>query len=249
MAPTSIAVDATIAPVVDVGRGTGRTGGAPPAGTGTLSAGAHVPILHLATSLPTPTGDVAKALQLVPLIDQRNQAEQLFAFLGAPIPDMSRLNKGRTCYVALVSMPKTSLVKIVYGVCFGSRPIGATASPVDGKLLFLQGGVNNDIGTPQPVCLPATMVEKQTVVMMTKNQFSTALTPKGVGYTYPLLNRIAATTTEEIIQVAPIPPYFVYNGFDNDLYAACILERVMAVNPTEQEGMKHIKTFLRTCLT
>ena len=42
MAPTSIAADATIAPVVDVGSGTGRTRGAPPAGTGTLEAGAHV---------------------------------------------------------------------------------------------------------------------------------------------------------------------------------------------------------------
>ena len=54
---------------------------------------------------------------------------------------------------------------------------------------------------------------------------------------------------EEIIQVAPIPPYFVYDGFDNNLDAACVLERVMAVNPTETEGTKHIKKFLRACLT
>ena len=54
---------------------------------------------------------------------------------------------------------------------------------------------------------------------------------------------------EEIIQVAPIPPYFVYDGFDNNLDAACVLERVMAVNPTETEGKKHIKKFLRVCLT
>ena len=85
--------------------------------------------------------------------------------------------------------------------------------------------------------------------MMTKNQFSTALTTKGVGYTHPLLNLIAVTTTEEIMQVAPIPPYFVYDGFDNNLDATCVLERVMAVNPTETEGMKHIKKFLRACLT
>ena len=146
-------------------------------------------------------------------------------------------------------MPKISLVKIVYGIGFGSSPIGATASPVDGKLLFLQEYRNNGIGTPQPICLPATMVEKQTVATMTENQFLTALTTKGVRYTYALLNRIAVTTTEEIMQVAPIPPYFVYDGFDNDLDAACVLERVMAVNPTETEDMKHIKKFLRACLT
>ena len=117
-----------------------------------------MPILHLATALPAPTGDVVKVLQLVPLADQRTQAGQLFAFLGEPSPALSRLNKGRTFYVALVSVPKTYLVKIVYWVGFGSSPIGATASPVDGKLLSLKGDGNNDISLPQPICLPATMV-------------------------------------------------------------------------------------------
>ena len=165
-----------------------RTGGSPPEGTGTPAAGAYVPILYLTTSLTAPTRYVAKVLQLVPLADQRTQVEQIFAFLGAPSPALSQLNKGRTCYVALVSVPKTSLVKIAYGIGFGSSPIGTTASPVDGKLLFLQGDGNNDIGPPQLICLPATMVEKQTVVMMTENQFLAALTTKGVGYTYPILN-------------------------------------------------------------
>ena len=82
------------------------------------------------------------------------------------------------------------------------------------------------------------MAENQTVATMTKNQFSTALTTKGVGHTSLLLNRVAVTTTKEIIQVAPIPPYFVYNGFDNNLDAACVLKRVMAVNPTETEHKK-----------
>ena len=188
MAVASIAADATIAPVVDVGSSTGRTGGAPPTGTSTLAAGAHVPILHLATSLPAPTRDVAKVLQLVPLADHWTQEEQLFDFLDALSPALSGLNEGRTCYVALVRVPKTSLVKIVYGIGFGSSPIGATASPVDRKLLSLQGYGNNDIGLPQPICLPATMVEKQTVAPITKDQFSTELTTKVVGYTYSLLN-------------------------------------------------------------
>ena len=40
--------------------GARNTGGAPPADTIALVAGAHVPILHLTTLLPAPTGDVAK---------------------------------------------------------------------------------------------------------------------------------------------------------------------------------------------
>ena len=81
----------------------------------------------------------------------------------------------------------------------GSSPIGAMASPVDGKLLFLQGEGNLEIGPPQPLCLPSTMVDTQTVATMTEEQFSTALTAKGAGYTYPLLSRNAVTTTADIL--------------------------------------------------
>ena len=70
MTPTSITFDATIATGSGAGNGAGGTGGAPPAGTGALAAGAHVPILHLATLLPAPTGDVAKVIQRVLLVDQ-----------------------------------------------------------------------------------------------------------------------------------------------------------------------------------
>ena len=40
-------------------------GGAPPAGSIALVAGAHVPILYLTTLLPAPTDDVSKVIQLV----------------------------------------------------------------------------------------------------------------------------------------------------------------------------------------
>ena len=99
MASTSITFDATIATVAGAGNSAGGTGGALPAGTGALAAGAHVPILHLATLLPAPTDDVAKVIQRVPLVDQRTQAEEFFAFLVAPSPALSRLNEGRTCYM------------------------------------------------------------------------------------------------------------------------------------------------------
>ena len=151
--------------------------------------------------------------------------------------------------MALVSVPKTSLVKVVCGISFGSSPIGATVSPVDGKLLLLQEDGNADIGPPQPICLPATMVEEQMVAMMTETQFLTALTTKGVGYTYPLLNWIVVTTTEGMMQIAPIPLHLLYNTFDNDLDAVCVLERVILVNPTETDDMKHLKHFLCVCLT
>ena len=56
-------------------------GGATAAATGVLTAGAHVPILHLATSLPAPTGEVPGVLHGVSMEDQHTQATEIFEFL------------------------------------------------------------------------------------------------------------------------------------------------------------------------
>ena len=79
MAITSTSI-ATIGDKNGAGTGAGDNEGASPAGTATLVTGAHVPILHLTTSLPAPTGDVSKVLQLVPVGDQRKQSEEFFDF-------------------------------------------------------------------------------------------------------------------------------------------------------------------------
>ena len=84
---------------------------------------------------------------------------------------------------------------------------------------------------------------------MTDRQFSETLTTKGAGYSYPLLQRLNVTNTEETMQLAPILPYYVYDGFEKDLDAACVLERIMTVDPTETESLKHLKIFLRACLS
>ena len=80
-----------------------------------------------------------------------------------------------------------------------SRPIGANASPVDGKILFFQGDGNADLGPPQPLCLPATMFEPKTVALMTVSQLSTSITSKGARYSHPLLAQNAVNTTREIM--------------------------------------------------
>ena len=165
------------------------------AGTVSPVAGAHVPILHLTASLLVPNGDVLKGIQGVTFEDQHNQAMDIYEFLNTPSLYLPRLNEGAKCYEALVNVTKTSLVKFIYCMVMGSSLIGANASPVDGKLVFLQGNGNTDLGPPQPVCLPATVVEPNMVAVMTVTQLSTSITSKGSGYSYPLLARNAVNMT------------------------------------------------------
>ena len=125
----------------------------------------------------------------------------------------------------------------------GSIPIGANASPVGVKLRFLQGEGNADLGLPKPVCLPATLVEPKTVAVMTVAQLSTSIISKGAGYSYPLLARNAVNMPGGIMQISPIPPYFVYDGFEKDLDVALVLERVMSVNPSANNMFTHLNFF------
>ena len=122
----------------------------------------------------------------------------------------------------------------------GSSSIGATASPVDGKFLLLQGDGNADLGPPQPICLPTTLVNTNLVAVMTETQLYTSITQKGAGYSYPLLDRNTVTMSETIMQMAPIPPYFVYDGFEQDLDTALGLERIIGVNPTVNDMFTHL---------
>ena len=206
------------------GRGTAcRDSGTTTAGTGLPVAGEHVPIMHLTASLPAPTGVVPKIFQGVTLEDRRSQATEIYELLNTPSPSLPCVKKGAKFYADLVNVLNTSLVILIYCMGMVSSPIGENASPVDGEPIFLQGDSNADLSPPQTVYLPDTVFEPNTVVVMTVAQLSTRITSKVAGRSYPLLARNAVNTSGEIMQIAPIPPYFVYGGFEQDLDAALVL--------------------------
>ena len=84
---------------------------------------------------------------------------------------------------------------------------------------------------------------------MSEAQFPSTLISKGAGYSYPLLEKNAVSTTADRIQFAPIPAYCVYDAFDQDLNAAIILERVMSDSSVASNMMTHLKHFLCACLS
>ena len=126
----------------------------PPQGATVKTAVVHVPVLYIIGSLPSPVANVAQILHKTPLAEQRSQASPFFEFLDGTSPDLLRLNEGNQVNVALVNVPKTHLVKVVYCVGVGTNPIGATPAQVYGKPLFLHGDGNQEFGPPQPLCLP-----------------------------------------------------------------------------------------------
>ena len=66
---------------------------------------------------------------------------------------------------------------------------------------------------------------------MTKAQFQTTLETKGADYSYPLLQKTHITTSTEVMAFFPIPPFLVYDGFERDLDAAVVYERLICHVP------------------
>ena len=163
-------------------------------------------------------------------------------------PALLRLNEVNQVNVALVNVPKTHLVKVVHSVGVGTSPIGETPTQVDGKLLFLHGDGNQEFGPPQPLCLPESMAEKKTMAVMTEVQFYNTITSKGATYTYPLLAKSNGTNSEQTTQMAPIPPYLVYDGFEKDLDTALVLERILNFSTETSNMLTHLHKCLRACL-
>ena len=84
---------------------------------------------------------------------------------------------------------------------------------------------------------------------MSEEQFLAALTLKGENYAYPLIKNNEVTTTVEILKLAPIPPYFLYDGFEQHLDVGAVYERLMKHNDVENDMFQHLKAFPCASLT
>jgi hypothetical protein len=197
---------------------------------------------------PTATAQVARKLsELTP--DQLNiQATQLYTLLSAPDTHPLQLNAEIVPRVALVHVANSSKVKVVYSIGYGSSAMDVV-TPLDDKVLCLTGDGHPTMGPPTPMCLPNTLLTKHEIFHMSVDQFKAKLTEKGQNYTYPLFPRNQATQASQIMCLAPIPANIVYDGFEGDLDAALVLERLMSIDVDNSDMLTNVQTFLLACLT
>ena len=78
-----------------------------------------------------------------------------------------QLNADSTVQTALLSVPSTALVKVVYCTGIGASGLGST-SPINGKFLVLTGEGGKELGTPSVLVLHESLLEERTVVTMSE---------------------------------------------------------------------------------
>jgi hypothetical protein len=217
----------------------------PPAGPG--AAGGHTNVISDGTD-PVPTALVALQMHNTDKDTQLQQAQEYFDFLTNTTSNLLELNSDNVVRAAMISIPNSYNVKILYSSGIGASGIGRTAAE-DGKFLFLCGDGGHDVGPPSSISLPQTMCATQRIAVMTETQFTTKLTEKGRDFTWPLLTKDKVTTDQLIMQLAPIPPFVVYDGFTADINAALIYERLMRIDTHGLPIYQHAKHFLLACLS
>ena len=112
----------------------------------------HINTFHTEETFPAPTGFVPNVIAATPTDVQSNQTEQFYTFINNPDSDLLTLNADTVPRTALLCLPGSSNVKVVYCPGRGSSQIGR-ASPLENKTLFLTGDAGRDKGDPTPVVL------------------------------------------------------------------------------------------------
>ena len=183
---------------------------------------AYVPT-HFDGQLPDAVGEVATCLAAVPVLEQRTTAGDLCNFLDNPTNDLAALNGEARCFTAIINLPNSHKVRVLYGLGFGTAGIGQR-SPLANKLLamYSEGGT---IGPPPVLVLDATIRTKLNIPNPTNQEIEDAFT---AGHTVDRPVQMARNVNQkmDLIRVVPIPAYLVYDGLNEDLDAAMVYERL-----------------------
>ena len=230
---------------------TGDAGGGAGGGAAQKSANKNNPVnllgyvpTHWDRQIPEATGSVAKSMEATKTpAELRIEATALHQLLVAQQSGMKYLNGDESFFIALFSVPDSNKVKVIYVLGMGTAVIGHV-SAVSVKLLYLfgKGGV---LGPAQPIVLDAQLQVKTELLNLTSAEVATVFGLGNHTVEQQVVRAINAQYKANVLRMAAIPAYLVWDGFNMDLYAAMVYERFM--NSWHDSHMRtHALAFLRT---
>jgi hypothetical protein len=129
-------------------------------------------ILHGTTTSATISLALAFAAAAADTAVHRTQASNFYDFLNDPTSDLRDLNRDTSQFTALVLVPDSPKVKVVYGLSIGTATIGQT-SPVVNKLLALFGEGGGVLGPAQALMVNKSLRDKVMVKNLTAAEIET----------------------------------------------------------------------------
>ena len=124
-------------------------------------------------NLPEAHGKIAQAFATIPINTQLTNASSLFTFLQQESPVLSKLNTDTTLFTALVNIPDSDLIKVIYAMGQGTSGICDT-SEIDGKLLTITGDPDGS-QCPEVLAFPDTIIDSHDMVCPPDQDFKVKL--------------------------------------------------------------------------
>ena len=207
----------------------------------------YVPLISNGT-LPPSKANVAVHLQATPEAEQVKQANDLYLFLTDTTSNLLTINMDTSPRTVLLNLPKLPKVKVLFCGRVGTSGIGHTLL-IDNQFVWLTRDREMELGMPTALTLPLSITEAKQVSCMTQETLEQKLQEKGgASYLWPLIAVRNVQEKEDMIQVAPIPIFLVFNSFNDNLDAAEVLKRFILSPHKSEEALKHAAAFLRSCL-
>lgn len=209
----------------------------------------HVPIFPSATTLPQPSGKISAILTAIPQNTQITNAETFLSILQAPSPDFRQLNHPSPIQTALLLIPNTSDVKLVFNISFGCTTPNIP-SPLSDKMLCLFGEGDELIGVPDPLLFDKAILEtSRDCLCPSTTDTQTELNTQRASLGPFLLAPRNVNSTKKVFACAPCPFFLIPDGMHKDLKAAEVLERAWTHLPQTSPMTKHLQNFLQAALT
>ena len=159
---------------------------------------------------------------------------------------MKYLNGDESFFIALFSVPDSNKVKVIYVLGMGTAVIGHV-SAVLGKLLSLFGEGGGVLGPAESIVLDAQLRVKKELLNLTSAEVATFFGLRNHTVKQQVARARNVQDKSNVLRMAAIPAYIVWDRFNKDLDAAMVYERLMDCQH-DSHMRTHALAFLRTCM-
>jgi hypothetical protein len=184
--------------------------------------------------LPTATSKIAQLFSNSTNETQVQKCAEMAAFIASDDPDIASLNLDTSHVPFLIAIPgNTRKVHVLFSVGTGFGLNGIGQNPIQANVLALAGKYKAGVSFPQVLVLPRDTINLSKHYIPSDREFEDErkkLLTGDVLNTKPTWFKYSSLKDEtDLPYKVPISAHLIYDGFNNDIDAVIVYERVQAM--------------------
>ena len=151
-------------------------------------------------------------------------------------------------YTYLTAIPgSTRKIRLIYGIGSGIGLTGITKNKLENAILALTGEYEEGIAYPTVLKFPQNALFPTKLNTPSFDEFQAQLESGNTNATWFKYGDLSVNA--KVPMIVPVPARFICDGFEGDLDAADVFERLTAVSKQNEKDLKATLHLLRTFLT